>query len=237
MSRIDRRSLVLQLGLVGLAVLLFLIPSGPGLARKPRPALLRVLTVPVCVALLVLYASRRWFGLRRHRRRHGGRDDRRRSSLELRTGARRPRGRHGRDRGRSRGPRALAQDAFAETAGLSQFFIAAVIVAIVGNAAEHGGAVVIAAPRQDQARHRDRDLVERAGRPVRDSGDRVDLVGWSARRCRCRSGRSSWPRWAGRRSSSGSSSRTGSRGATGGFPSSWPCTCSLVAGFWVAGDR
>ena len=33
---------------------------------------------------------------------------------------------------------------FAETAGLSQFFIAAVIVAIVGNAAEHGGAVVIA---------------------------------------------------------------------------------------------
>jgi Ca2+:H+ antiporter len=33
---------------------------------------------------------------------------------------------------------------FAETAGLSEFFIAVVIVAIVGNAAEHGGAVVIA---------------------------------------------------------------------------------------------
>jgi Ca2+:H+ antiporter len=33
---------------------------------------------------------------------------------------------------------------FAETAGLSEFFIAAVIVAIVGNAAEHGGAIVIA---------------------------------------------------------------------------------------------
>jgi Ca2+:H+ antiporter len=33
---------------------------------------------------------------------------------------------------------------FAEAAGLSQFFIAVVIVAIVGNAAEHGGAVVIA---------------------------------------------------------------------------------------------
>ena len=34
--------------------------------------------------------------------------------------------------------------AFAEAAGLSDFFIAVVIVAIVGNAAEHGGAVVIA---------------------------------------------------------------------------------------------
>jgi Ca2+:H+ antiporter len=34
--------------------------------------------------------------------------------------------------------------AFAETAGLSRFFIAVVIVAIVGNAAEHGGAIVIA---------------------------------------------------------------------------------------------
>ena len=34
--------------------------------------------------------------------------------------------------------------AFAEAAGLSEFFIATVIVAIVGNAAEHGGAIVIA---------------------------------------------------------------------------------------------
>jgi Ca2+:H+ antiporter len=35
-------------------------------------------------------------------------------------------------------------EAFAHAAHLSEFFIAAVIVAIVGNAAEHGGAVVIA---------------------------------------------------------------------------------------------
>jgi Ca2+:H+ antiporter len=35
-------------------------------------------------------------------------------------------------------------EAFAEAANLSEFFIAIVIVAIVGNAAEHGGAVVIA---------------------------------------------------------------------------------------------
>ena len=35
-------------------------------------------------------------------------------------------------------------DAFAKAVGASEFFIAVVIVAIVGNAAEHGGAVVIA---------------------------------------------------------------------------------------------
>ena len=37
-----------------------------------------------------------------------------------------------------------AIDEFADSAGLSDFFVAAVIVAIVGNAAEHGGAVVVA---------------------------------------------------------------------------------------------
>ena len=35
-------------------------------------------------------------------------------------------------------------EVFAEKAGLSEFFVAAVVVAIVGNAAEHGGAVVVA---------------------------------------------------------------------------------------------
>jgi Ca2+:H+ antiporter len=33
---------------------------------------------------------------------------------------------------------------FAREAGMTEFFVAAVIVAIVGNAAEHGGAVVVA---------------------------------------------------------------------------------------------
>src|SRR5207245_4646112 len=35
-------------------------------------------------------------------------------------------------------------EGFAKSAGLSRFFVSAVIVAIVGNAAEHGGAIVIA---------------------------------------------------------------------------------------------
>jgi Ca2+:H+ antiporter len=37
---------------------------------------------------------------------------------------------------------------FADEANLSEFFVAAVIIAIVGNAAEHGGAVVVAARGQ-----------------------------------------------------------------------------------------
>ena len=35
-------------------------------------------------------------------------------------------------------------EGFAKSVGLSQFFVSVVIVAIVGNAAEHGGAIVIA---------------------------------------------------------------------------------------------
>ena len=34
---------------------------------------------------------------------------------------------------------------FADDSGISEFFLAAVVIAIVGNAAEHGGAVVVAA--------------------------------------------------------------------------------------------
>ena len=39
-------------------------------------------------------------------------------------------------------------ETFADKVGLTEFFVAAVIVAIVGNAAEHGGAVVVAARGQ-----------------------------------------------------------------------------------------
>src|SRR5262249_14732831 len=35
-------------------------------------------------------------------------------------------------------------EAFADKLGLTDFFVAAVIVAVVGNAAEHGGAVIVA---------------------------------------------------------------------------------------------
>ena len=57
------------------------------------------------------------------------------------------RGAHGRDRRDRRSCRRRScgsLDGFVEQLGLSQFFVAAVIVALVGNAAEHGGAIVTA---------------------------------------------------------------------------------------------
>ncbi len=141
---LDRRSLEIQLGLVAVAVLILLIPSIPAWHGDPDRHSLALLTVPVCVALLVLYGVATWFSLRRHYRLH----------VEAETTA----GRAAWSLKTALAVLAAATVAtaavsevlvhslkeFAESAGLSRFFIAAVIVAIVGNAAEHGGAVVIA---------------------------------------------------------------------------------------------
>jgi Ca2+:H+ antiporter len=141
---LDRFSLLLQLGLVLVAALLFLVPSVPGWHGDPERHSLAVATIPVAVVLLLLYLAVTVRGLRRHKR------------LHEESGEEAPAG------GWSL-PTALAAlcaatvvtalisetlvhslHAFASAAGLSEFFIAAVIVAIVGNAAEHGGAIVIA---------------------------------------------------------------------------------------------
>jgi Ca2+:H+ antiporter len=140
---LDRFSLLLQLGLVIIAVLLFLVPAVPGWSGNAERHTLAVATIPVAAVLLLLYVAVTIVSLRRHKRLHE-------ESGEVASG------------GWSL-PVALAAlaaatvltalisetlvhslHAFAESAGLSQFFIAAVIVAIVGNAAEHGGAIVIA---------------------------------------------------------------------------------------------
>jgi Ca2+:H+ antiporter len=140
---LDRPSTFLSLGLVGLATLLFLIPSVPGWQGDPnREALTRV-SAAIAVALLVVYVVVTWFSLRRHRALHNASDDEpqgawslRRSLLVL---------------GVATIVTALVAEVlvgsievFAEKVGMSDFFVAAVIVAIVGNAAEHGGAIVVA---------------------------------------------------------------------------------------------
>jgi Ca2+:H+ antiporter len=141
-AELDRRSLIGQLGLVFFAVLAFLIPSLPSFHGNPERHALVVLTVPVAIVLLLVYVAYTIWGLRRHRAAA--------SDEAVATGS-------------WSLPRALAAlaaatavtalisevlvhslHAFADAAGLSEFFIAVVIVAIVGNAAEHGGAVVIA---------------------------------------------------------------------------------------------
>jgi Ca2+:H+ antiporter len=142
-ARLDRLSLLSQLGLVFVAVLLFLVPSVPGWHGDPERHSLAVATVPVAVVLLLLYMAETTRSLRRHKRKHEESRKEAEGAWTLPTAL---------------GALAAATvvtafvseilvhslHTFAKTAGLSEFFIAAVIVAIVGNAAEHGGAIVIA---------------------------------------------------------------------------------------------
>lgn len=142
-GQLDRYSSLLSLGLVMGAALVFLIPAVPGWSGDPERSSLAVLSLPVAIGLLLMYVAVTWFSLRRHHELHGGAvvDERawsfRTSLLVL---------------GLATGVTAWVAEVlvgsieeFAEEAGLSEFFVAAVIIAIVGNAAEHGGAVVVAA--------------------------------------------------------------------------------------------
>ena len=140
-KQIDRRSLLAQLGLVAAAVVLFVAPAVVGYTGAPERHTAVGVSIPVSVVLLALYLAVTGRNLHRHRRLP--RSDAAESAWPL--------------------PLALAVLAvstvatavvseilvhsiqgFAKAVGASEFFIAAVIVAIVGNAAEHGGAIVIA---------------------------------------------------------------------------------------------
>jgi Ca2+:H+ antiporter len=140
---LDRVSMLLQLGLVLVAVLLFLVPSVPSWTGHPERHTLAVLSIPVSIVLLLLYAATTVRGLRRHKRLHAesGATAGAGWSLTVALAV----------LAAATVVTALISEtlvhslhAFAESAGLSEFFIATVIVAIVGNAAEHGGAIVIA---------------------------------------------------------------------------------------------
>ncbi len=123
-------------------MLVFLVPSIPGFEGDPDRDSLTVVSLWISIALLVIYLVVTWISLRRHRELHFGEAPEHAWSLRLALGV-----------------LALATlvtafvaealvhtlESFAESFGLTDFFVAAVIVAIVGNAAEHGGAVVVAA--------------------------------------------------------------------------------------------
>jgi Ca2+:H+ antiporter len=144
-GELDRPSTFTSLGLVAVAVLLFLIPSVPGFdADDPDRHGLALLSIPPSLVLLVVYVAVTWWSLRRHHVLHVADDPAemagwslRRSLLVL--------------AGATVATALIAEilvgslETFAERAGLTEFFVATVIVAIVGNAAEHGGAVVVAA--------------------------------------------------------------------------------------------
>jgi Ca2+:H+ antiporter len=144
---IDRESSFVSLALVGFAVLVLLIPSVPGWDGDPERDLIVTLSVPVSIALLIVYVAVTWLSLRRHRRLHISDASPDMSAWSLSTALL--------VLGFATVVTAViaeilvgSLDVFAEKAHLSEFFVAAVIVAIVGNAAEHGGAVVVAARGQ-----------------------------------------------------------------------------------------
>jgi Ca2+:H+ antiporter len=142
---IDRESSLTSLALVLAATLLFLIPAAPSWSGDPERHSLAVASVPVSIALLVLYLATTWYSLRRHRQLHAAGEraemDADGWSLPVSTAVL---------AGATLVTAFVAEilvhslETFAEKAHLSDFFVAAVIVAIVGNAAEHGGAVVVA---------------------------------------------------------------------------------------------
>jgi Ca2+:H+ antiporter len=142
-GELDRGSSMTSLGLVGLAVLLFLIPAIPGWSGNPDRHSLAVVSVPVSIVLLIVYVVVTWMSLRRHRQQHVSDEAESMAAWSFTTALLVLAG--------ATVITALVAEilvgsleAFAEKAHLSDFFVAAVIVAIVGNAAEHGGAVVVA---------------------------------------------------------------------------------------------
>ena len=141
-GEIDRWSSFMSFGAIALAILFFLIPAVPSWDGDPDRDLIVNLSVPVSIALLLVYLVVTYVSLKRHSRMHIAGDEALgawsfRTSLGV--------------LGAATVVTALVAEilvgsleVFAEEVGLSEFFVAAVIVAIVGNAAEHGGAVVVA---------------------------------------------------------------------------------------------
>jgi len=142
-GEIERWSSFLAFGMLALAIGLFLIPSVVSWDDGADAQRVVDLSVPVAIALLIVYIGVTLYSLRRHHVDQAASDDAdvqgwsfKRSLLVL---------------GVATVVTALVAEIlvgsiklFAEQAHLSEFFVATVIVAIVGNAAEHGGAVVVA---------------------------------------------------------------------------------------------
>ncbi len=125
--------------------MLFVIPAALALDGDPNRHSLAVVSVPISIVLLLVYVVVTRMTLRRHAQLHAEADADPEEMIgwPFRTAI-----------------LVLAAatvvtafvaetlvhtlQVFSEEVGLSEFFVAAVIVAIVGNAAEHGGAVVVA---------------------------------------------------------------------------------------------
>jgi len=140
---IDRQSAYLSLGLVGFAALLVLAAATPGFHGNENRRSLAELSVLISIVLLAVCAVVTRYALRRHRQ----------IGLDAEAGSEE----------RWPLPAALAVlsvataltalvsetlvstlQEFAAAAHLPEFFVAVIIVAIVGNATEHGSAIMLA---------------------------------------------------------------------------------------------
>jgi Ca2+:H+ antiporter len=146
-ARLDRASAFTSIGGVAAAFALFLLPAAIHWANPNDHSLLTRVSLPVCGFLLLVYVLMLWHSIRREIKLahvHADRPEKGEEpvwslkgsiiALAAATAA-----------------TAVATEILTSTieqfsarVGMSSFFAAAIIVAIVANAAEHGGAVVIA---------------------------------------------------------------------------------------------
>jgi Ca2+:H+ antiporter len=140
-SEINQRSLLTQVGLVAAAIVITLPVVLIGYGGNSERNLAVTVSIPISIALLAIYLVVTIRNLRSQRQEGHGAPAEGSWTLPVSLGV--------------LGVATLitafiseilvhSLDAFAHAVGASDFFVAAVIVAIVGNAAEHGGAVVIA---------------------------------------------------------------------------------------------
>ena len=139
---VDRQSAYISLGLVGFATIVVLLAAAPGLHGDPDRRTLAELSLPLAVLLLIVRVTVNRYALRRQRQLF--------SPTELD-----PEGWSFRAALVVLGLATLLTAfvtetlvgtlrAFADQAHLSAFFVAVAIVAIIGNATEHGSAVLLA---------------------------------------------------------------------------------------------
>jgi Ca2+:H+ antiporter len=140
-GKIDRLSAYVSLGLVAFAGLLILVAATPGFHGDPDRRSLAVLSLPVAVVLLIVRVVVTRRALRRQRSLYSPPEESDGWTLSTALVV----------LGLATVVTALVTEtlvgtlrSFAGRAHLSEFFVAVVIVAIVGNATEHGSAVLLA---------------------------------------------------------------------------------------------
>jgi Ca2+:H+ antiporter len=141
-GNIDRRSAYVSLGLVGFATLVVLVAAAHGFHGNPERRTLAELAIPLAALLIVVRVTVTRRALRRQRQMY--------TPVELTAGSW-PLPTSLVVLGIATVVTAFVTEtlvgtlrAFADAAHLSEFFVAVVIVAIVGNATEHGSAVLLA---------------------------------------------------------------------------------------------